>query len=81
MPNEDTYEVYPSDMDAPDECPVCNGPPKYLGTLGPLIWWRCEDCGSEWSLHDTTRALTIDSLTAPQVEILREANVLDVVLR
>lgn len=31
-----------------DTCPMCNGTPTLLGTLGTLTWLRCRDCGWEW---------------------------------
>jgi tRNA(Ile2) C34 agmatinyltransferase TiaS len=31
------------------ECPVCPGPGVMLGPLGRLMYWRCRDCGSEFS--------------------------------
>jgi len=30
-------------------CPACGGPGVPLGRLGRLIWWRCRDCGIDFS--------------------------------
>lgn len=32
-----------------DTCPMCNGTPTLLGTLGQTTWLRCRDCGWQWS--------------------------------
>jgi len=32
-------------------CKVCSGSLVYLGKLGNLRWYRCEDCGLEWSIE------------------------------
>lgn len=31
------------------ECPLCTGAPERLGRLGRLFWFRCRDCGHQWS--------------------------------
>lgn len=31
-------------------CKVCNGALRLIGFLGRLAWFRCEDCGCEWSI-------------------------------
>jgi hypothetical protein len=34
----------------PPACPVCpSGEGVLLGTLGPLAWFRCRDCGIEFN--------------------------------
>lgn len=30
-------------------CPACGGPGVPLGRLGRLMWWRCRDCGMDFS--------------------------------
>lgn len=30
-------------------CPACGGDPVALGGLGNLLWFRCRDCGAEFS--------------------------------
>lgn len=30
-------------------CTICNGPGVHMGTLGNLDWYRCRDCGNQWS--------------------------------
>lgn len=38
---------------APCACPACGeGKGAYLGQLGSLHWWRCVDCGGQWSEED-----------------------------
>lgn len=37
------------ECDAPPACPICEGPGTLLGRLGRLVWWRCRDCGMEFS--------------------------------
>ena len=32
----------------PTDCPLCDGPGVLLGTLGNLVWLRCQDCGWEY---------------------------------
>ncbi len=31
-------------------CPACGGEGLPLGILGRLAWFRCRDCGTEFSL-------------------------------
>jgi rubredoxin len=31
------------------ECPVCGGTGIAQGSLGFLVWYRCEDCGWNFS--------------------------------
>lgn len=40
------------DIDEPElvTCLDCGGPGCELGQLGPLTWYRCRDCGIEWSI-------------------------------
>ena len=33
----------------PPACPVCPGHGVPLGQLGPLRWFRCRDCGIDFS--------------------------------
>lgn len=37
-------------MNTDRECPICGGPGIFLGILGNLIWHRCRDCGTEFSV-------------------------------
>jgi tRNA(Ile2) C34 agmatinyltransferase TiaS len=30
-------------------CPICDGEGKYMADLGDLAWFRCEDCGMDFS--------------------------------
>lgn len=30
-------------------CPVCSGTAIHLGNLGPVAWYRCRQCGAEFS--------------------------------
>lgn len=32
--------------DADDLCPYCGGLLTALGSLGRLLWYRCQDCGA-----------------------------------
>jgi tRNA(Ile2) C34 agmatinyltransferase TiaS len=32
----------------PTPCPACDGPGCYLGTLGRLDHFRCQDCGLDF---------------------------------
>lgn len=32
------------------ECPECEGRGVYMGTLGDRKWYRCRDCGVEFSV-------------------------------
>lgn len=31
------------------DCYYCDGPGFHLGDLGSREWYRCRDCGAEWS--------------------------------
>jgi rubredoxin len=42
------FEDYPDDLLAVS-CPMCNGRGGPLGRLGALMWWRCQDCGIDFS--------------------------------
>lgn len=33
----------------PPQCPQCDGPGFFLGQLGTLEWWRCRNCGIDFS--------------------------------
>jgi transposase-like protein len=35
-------------------CPCCGGEGSYLGGLGRLEWFRCQDCGLDFN-RDTAR--------------------------
>lgn len=32
----------------PIECPVCDGEPMPMGTLGKYQWFRCRGCGMDF---------------------------------
>jgi hypothetical protein len=36
-------------MDSDYNCSCCGGELLYLGRLGGLYWYRCRDCGMEFS--------------------------------
>lgn len=36
-------------------CPLCAGDGVLLGTLGRLRWFRCRDCGMDFSRQTGTR--------------------------
>ena len=42
----------------PPHCPVCAGDGVPLGTLGRLRWFRCRDCGVNFSRQTGTRPKT-----------------------
>lgn len=49
----DKYEPYEDDeIDYVDqeECPCCHGVSNPIGSLGNTEWYRCEDCGFEFTL-------------------------------
>jgi len=31
-----------------NDCPMCEGSPEILGTLGKVTWLRCRHCGWEY---------------------------------
>ena len=43
---------------SPAHCPVCAGDGVPLGTLGRLRWFRCRDCGMNFSRQTGTRPKT-----------------------
>ena len=55
-------------------CPACNnGHASVLGALGRLIWYRCRDCGAEYSHEapeddgwDDAPAQSSDQFNEPQ---------------
>jgi len=55
---------------APDEvvpeCPVCQGEGCYLGTLAILQWFRCRQCGAEFSVKKVAQRLDITITLEPQ---------------
>jgi rubredoxin len=36
-------------------CPQCSGEPWLLGELGRLMWYRCRQCGWQWSHRSLRR--------------------------
>lgn len=38
-------------------CPMCGGSPKLLGGFGSNVWFRCCDCGWDWSAPASEVAL------------------------
>jgi len=37
------------DLEIPS-CPLCEGEGNVLGTLGSLVWFRCQDCGIDYNV-------------------------------
>jgi tRNA(Ile2) C34 agmatinyltransferase TiaS len=35
-------------------CPMCGGPGGSLGSLGSLAWFRCRNCGADFSSREAT---------------------------
>lgn len=33
------------------DCPICQGQSVFMGTLGKLDWYRCQDCGMEFNIE------------------------------
>ena len=33
-------------------CPACTGPSVFMGQLGNLAWFRCQNCGMEFHIID-----------------------------
>jgi hypothetical protein len=33
-------------------CKVCGGPLMFLGKLGKRLWFRCRNCGLEFSVEE-----------------------------
>lgn len=31
-------------------CKYCGGPSDAMGQLGPLVWFKCQNCGSEYAI-------------------------------
>lgn len=51
------------EVDFEAACPVCGGPGMRMGGLGRKQWFRCRNCGMEWSLPyklPTFRGYTVD---------------------
>lgn len=47
---------YDDDNDDFETCPYCGGGWAYeLGNLGKSRWFRCRDCGSDFSLSPVTQ--------------------------
>lgn len=45
-------------------CPMCDGPGGFMGTLACLDWFRCINCGWEWSVEKQLY-VDIDALATP----------------
>ncbi len=43
------------------QCPQCGGEGRLLGELGIATWYRCRNCGWEWSM-----AKPLDDEEAPR---------------
>jgi len=41
-------------------CPMCNGPGAKLGNLGWMHWFRCIDCGWDFSIPSDALAEELD---------------------
>lgn len=54
--DNDEEDVHADDDDGTDErvnvCPMCNGQGALLGSLGALTWYRCIQCGAEFTGED-----------------------------
>jgi hypothetical protein len=48
----------------PDQCPQCTGQGAVMGALGNLDWFRCINCGWEWSVAKQLY-VDIDALATP----------------
>lgn len=50
-PEESMVDEYDYEYESmiPHECPECGGIVYYMGTLGNVNWYRCQDCGMEIS--------------------------------
>jgi len=44
-----THEIEDDEVIENPTCPKCGGPGALLGQLGNLWWFRCRDCGWEFS--------------------------------
>ena len=42
-------EFYCVELPEPPACPMCDGEPVAMGQLGQLYWYRCRDCGAQYS--------------------------------
>lgn len=50
------------DLVGPPSCPLCDGVGLYLGQLGLLIYFKCQQCGIEFHYNterNTTKCTTI----------------------
>lgn len=41
-------------------CPICNGNGVPLGQLGKLFWFRCRQCGMEFSINQSIDSFNFD---------------------
>jgi len=44
-------------------CPFCAGEGMFLGLLGRLLWFRCQNCGGEYSYPDDEPLAIHDAAT------------------
>jgi hypothetical protein len=49
-------------------CSLCNGPLKFLGTLGRREAWQCQSCGAECSRPVEDTDLESDAADAVDVK-------------
>lgn len=41
------------DAPLPEPCPMCRGSGLFMGTLGTKDWYRCRNCGMEFSVDES----------------------------
>jgi len=49
-----THEIEDEDVLENPACPRCGGPGVPMGTLGKLEWFRCRNCGWDFSVSSPT---------------------------
>ena len=53
IPTEDIDAVSETlDVLMEEQCQMCGGPGQYMGRLGHLHWFRCQDCGMEFNYRE-----------------------------
>ncbi len=55
MWNEEYYDSEEQAFWEGPGCPVCEGPPVHLGTLGKIEHWTCRNCGMQYSTERYTQ--------------------------
>jgi hypothetical protein len=55
-----------------NSCNLCDGPLVELGTLGILTWYRCRNCGMEFSARAEPPEIDHEDIPSPSSRLTLE---------